>query len=212
MFLCPIPAGKYHFRRYRLEAELAAKRKLNGQLTWWFGTFYGGNLQELEASVNWNPASILTFEFVGTHNIGRLPYGNFDQTLVCKRSDPYELGIEVQLPRLLDEQGKLQVAIETAGAWELDRKLEIAADALRLPPWDADVGNLFVLAMTSWKLGHEDEATAYHSRAEARLDETFPRNPTYRRLRTEAVVERRRRSMSSLMSVSFSTYRSFLGT
>ena len=40
---------------------------------------------------------------------------------------------------LLEEQGKLQDAIDSAGAWELDRKLEIAADALRLPPWDADV-------------------------------------------------------------------------
>jgi ATPase subunit of ABC transporter with duplicated ATPase domains len=38
---------------------------------------------------------------------------------------------------LLEEQGKLQDAIDTAGAWELDRKLEIAADALRLPPCDA---------------------------------------------------------------------------
>ena len=43
---------------------------------------------------------------------------------------------------LLEEQGKLQDAIEAAGAWELDRKLEIAADALRLPPWDADVSKL----------------------------------------------------------------------
>ncbi|MFP4131930.1 MAG: energy-dependent translational throttle protein EttA, partial [Thiohalospira sp.] len=29
-----------------------------------------------------------------------------------------------------------------AGAWDLDRKLEVAADALRLPPWDADVSRL----------------------------------------------------------------------
>ena len=43
---------------------------------------------------------------------------------------------------LLEEQGKLQDAIDAAGAWELDRKLEIAADALRLPPWDADVTTL----------------------------------------------------------------------
>ncbi|MBV1872046.1 MAG: energy-dependent translational throttle protein EttA [Gammaproteobacteria bacterium] len=40
---------------------------------------------------------------------------------------------------LLARQGELQDAIEAADAWELDRKLEIAADALRLPPWDADV-------------------------------------------------------------------------
>ena len=43
---------------------------------------------------------------------------------------------------LLEEQGKLQDAIDSAGGWEMDRKLEIAADALRLPPWEADVGTL----------------------------------------------------------------------
>lgn len=43
---------------------------------------------------------------------------------------------------LLAEQAKLQDVIESAGAWELDRKLEVAADALRLPAWDADVSNL----------------------------------------------------------------------
>ncbi|MEL7535686.1 MAG: energy-dependent translational throttle protein EttA [Pseudomonadota bacterium] len=43
---------------------------------------------------------------------------------------------------LLEEQGKLQDAIDAAGAWELDRTLDRAADALRLPPWDADVTKL----------------------------------------------------------------------
>ncbi|MEO1595478.1 MAG: energy-dependent translational throttle protein EttA [Pseudomonadota bacterium] len=43
---------------------------------------------------------------------------------------------------LLAEQGKLQDAIDSAGGWELDRTLEVAADALRLPPWDADVTTL----------------------------------------------------------------------
>ncbi|MGR9088729.1 MAG: energy-dependent translational throttle protein EttA [Gammaproteobacteria bacterium] len=43
---------------------------------------------------------------------------------------------------LLAEQADLQEKIEAAGAWELDRKLEIAADALRLPDWDADVTKL----------------------------------------------------------------------
>jgi ATP-binding cassette ChvD family protein len=47
-----------------------------------------------------------------------------------------------EMNALLEEQGKLQDAIDAAGAWELDRKLEIAADALRLPPWDADVTTL----------------------------------------------------------------------
>jgi energy-dependent translational throttle protein EttA len=44
--------------------------------------------------------------------------------------------------RLLEEQARLQEAIEACGGWELERKLEIAADALRLPPWDADVARL----------------------------------------------------------------------
>lgn len=44
-----------------------------------------------------------------------------------------------EMTKLLDEQGNLQTQIDAAGAWEIERKLEIAADALRLPPWDADV-------------------------------------------------------------------------
>jgi len=43
---------------------------------------------------------------------------------------------------LMAQQAELQEKIDAAGAWELDRKLEIAADALRLPPWDARVEHL----------------------------------------------------------------------
>jgi ATP-binding cassette ChvD family protein len=43
---------------------------------------------------------------------------------------------------LIEKQGTLQEAIDAANAWDLDRQLEIAADALRLPPWDADVAKL----------------------------------------------------------------------
>ena len=47
-----------------------------------------------------------------------------------------------EMNTLLEEQGQLQDAIDACGGWELDRKLDIAADALRLPPWDADVSKL----------------------------------------------------------------------
>jgi ATP-binding cassette ChvD family protein len=43
---------------------------------------------------------------------------------------------------LLEEQGKLQDRIDAAGAWELDRTLELAMDALRVPPGGADVHTL----------------------------------------------------------------------
>ena len=46
------------------------------------------------------------------------------------------------MDKLLEEQGKLQDAIEAANGWDLDRTLEIAMDALRLPPADADVTKL----------------------------------------------------------------------
>jgi ATP-binding cassette ChvD family protein len=47
-----------------------------------------------------------------------------------------------QMNKLLEEQSKLQDAIDAAGGWELERKLEIAADALRLPPWEAKIEQL----------------------------------------------------------------------
>ncbi len=47
-----------------------------------------------------------------------------------------------EMNALLEEQAELQDAIDAAGAWELDRTLDIAAEALRLPPWDADVSKL----------------------------------------------------------------------
>ncbi|HET7808993.1 MAG TPA: energy-dependent translational throttle protein EttA, partial [Steroidobacteraceae bacterium] len=47
-----------------------------------------------------------------------------------------------EMNKLLEEQAKLQDAIDAAGGWELERKLEIAADALRLPPWDAVINKL----------------------------------------------------------------------
>ncbi len=47
-----------------------------------------------------------------------------------------------QMNKLLAEQGDLQNKIDAANGWEIDRTIEMAADALRLPPWDADVSKL----------------------------------------------------------------------
>ena len=47
-----------------------------------------------------------------------------------------------EMDKVLEEQAKVQDAIEAAGAWDLDSKLEHAMDALRLPPGDADVTTL----------------------------------------------------------------------
>src|SRR5438309_1672827 len=49
---------------------------------------------------------------------------------------------DAEMEKVLAEQARVQDAIDAVGAWELDRKLEVAMDALRLPPGDADVTTL----------------------------------------------------------------------
>jgi len=47
-----------------------------------------------------------------------------------------------EMNALLERQGELQGQIDATGGWDIERTLNIAADALRLPPWDADVSKL----------------------------------------------------------------------
>jgi sulfate-transporting ATPase len=53
-----------------------------------------------------------------------------------------DVSTDEEMNKLLDEQARLQDAIDAANLWELDRKIEIAMEALRLPPPDARVENL----------------------------------------------------------------------
>jgi ATP-binding cassette ChvD family protein len=61
------------------------------------------------------------------------------EEMSAKFAEPLE---DDEMNSLLEKQAKLQDAIDAAGAWELDRTLEVAMDALRLPPGDADVSVL----------------------------------------------------------------------
>jgi ABC-type multidrug transport system ATPase subunit len=47
-----------------------------------------------------------------------------------------------EMNKLMDEQAKMQDKIDAVNGWELERKLEIAADSLRLPPWESVIGQL----------------------------------------------------------------------
>jgi len=62
----------------------------------------------------------------------------FEQ-LSMKFAEPMD---EDEMNRLLERQGELQNRIEAVGGWELERRLDVAMDALRLPPGDADVSTL----------------------------------------------------------------------
>jgi ATP-binding cassette ChvD family protein len=61
------------------------------------------------------------------------------EAISAKFAEPMD---DEEMNRLLEKQGTLQERIEAAGLWELDRKIDIAMDALRLPPGDADVATL----------------------------------------------------------------------
>jgi len=49
---------------------------------------------------------------------------------------------DADFDKLAKKQGRLEAIIESQGGHDLDRQMEIASDALRLPPWDADVSKL----------------------------------------------------------------------
>ena len=80
-----IAPGTYQFWRFRLEAGTAPKRRLNAQITWWFGGFYDGRLDQFEITGAWKPSSLFIVEFSGEHDVGRMPEGNFTQDLLGTR-------------------------------------------------------------------------------------------------------------------------------
>ncbi len=80
-----IEPGTYQWRQYRLELGTAPKRRLYNQLTWWFGGYYGGKLDQVIWTGAWNPTPLFTLEFTGERDMGRLPTGDFTTTLVGNR-------------------------------------------------------------------------------------------------------------------------------
>jgi hypothetical protein len=80
-----IPPGSYNWMRYRLEVGTAQKRRFYTQVTWWFGGFYDGQLDQLVVTGAWNPMALFTVEFSGDYNRGRLPEGDFTQALIGTR-------------------------------------------------------------------------------------------------------------------------------
>lgn len=76
-----IPEGGYSWLRSRLELETASKRPVNGQITWWYGGFYRGWLDQIEMQLFLRPFGWVVVELNYERNIGRLPFGDFDQSL-----------------------------------------------------------------------------------------------------------------------------------
>jgi hypothetical protein len=81
-----IEPGAYHWRRYRLEAGSARKRRLYTQVTWWFGRFYDGTLDQYQWTGAWNPTPLLTIELSGERDVGRVRAGDFVETVAGTRA------------------------------------------------------------------------------------------------------------------------------
>jgi len=80
-----VEAGRYHWTRYRLEFQTASKRRLTTKFTWWFGTFYNGQMDQYQAQVTWRPSHHLNLSLEGERDLGSLPSGNVDIQLARAR-------------------------------------------------------------------------------------------------------------------------------
>ena len=77
-----VDEGTYHWTRYRLELASSSKRRLTGKVSWWFGSFYDGNMNQYQADVTWRLSHRFNIALEGEKNKGRLPSGLTDILLV----------------------------------------------------------------------------------------------------------------------------------
>jgi hypothetical protein len=115
-----IAPGTYHWNRYRAEVQLADKRRVSGQLTWWFGDFYDGRLDQYEGRLAVKPSATLTFELTGTRNVGSMPSGDFVQELLGIRMR-VNVSPDLQIASLVQyDNGTKEAGSNTRLRWTFD--------------------------------------------------------------------------------------------
>lgn len=115
-----IQPGAYHYIRYRAEVELAAKRMVSGQLTWWLGSFYDGALDQYEGTLRIKPSELVFFELSATRNVGSLKAGDFDQKVVGLRA-VLNVSSDLQLASLVQyDDDTRQIGTNTRLRWTFD--------------------------------------------------------------------------------------------
>ena len=152
-----IRAGSYHWMRYRVEVGTAQKRRLYSQITWWLGGFYDGRLDQLLWTGAWNPTPLLTLEFSGERNVGRLASGRFTQTLVGTRlrvnlSPDLSVASYVQYDTVSDSVG-----VNTRLRWTMTPVADLFVvynHNMRsiLDRWRLDSNQLLVKLQYAWRL------------------------------------------------------------
>jgi hypothetical protein len=80
-----IAPSTYEWTRRRLSVSTAQKRRFYTSLSWAFGPFYDGELDQFDWSWVWNPTALFTVEFTGERNVGRVMADRIAQNLVSSR-------------------------------------------------------------------------------------------------------------------------------
>ncbi|MBD3413941.1 MAG: hypothetical protein GF421_05870 [Candidatus Aminicenantes bacterium] len=80
-----VDEGKYQWMRYRLEYSSASKRRIRTKLTWWFGSFYDGHMNQCQGELAWRPSHRINLALEGEWNFGSVPSGDVDIRLVQSR-------------------------------------------------------------------------------------------------------------------------------
>jgi hypothetical protein len=95
-----IPTGSYEWTRYLLGASSAEKRKISAEIKWESGNYYNGDLNTIEGSLKLKPSALLTLEFTGERNTGKvmaLPDEEESEELVEKNFTEQLFGLRLQL-------------------------------------------------------------------------------------------------------------------
>jgi hypothetical protein len=82
-----LPAGDYRFNRYRLEFETASKRKWEAFATWWFGTYYSGNADQVSTTFAYKIAPHFQASLGLNQTFARLKEGNFVARIYSLRAN-----------------------------------------------------------------------------------------------------------------------------
>jgi len=123
-----VPAGTYKWTRYTVQGGLAVKRRVNGEVMWSTGSFYGGTLRSLGLTLRVKPSAFFSAEVGMERNSARLPGGAFVQRLYSGR---FQVNVSADL--------------QVASFWQYDNESRNLGTNTRLR-WTFDpLGDLFVV-------------------------------------------------------------------
>src|SRR6059036_3297884 len=129
-------AGEYAFVMKDLRKVVPPKREILRGI--WLSFFHGAKIGSLPQEPQLDPAKDVRGNVEDGVAETRALLSRFEE-VSARLGEPIEAD---EMEKLLDEQARLQDSIDAGNAWDLDRTVELAMDALRVPPGDMDVAKI----------------------------------------------------------------------